>query len=190
MRLYFMQSERIGFRIWSPADLGLAVALWGDARVSGLIGGPFTEQQVRERLELEISTQESSGFQYWSIFRLQDDVHLGCCGLRPHPGDDALELGFHLLFEHWGQGYGSEAASAVMNHAFGRLGVEALFAGHHPENQTSARLLQRLGFRHVSDELYPPTGLVHPSYRLTREQFALDEAGDGQASGSNFRESN
>lgn len=105
MHAYFMRSERVGFGIWSPADLELAIALWGDARVTGLIGGPFTKQQVRERLELEISTQESAGFQYWPIFRLRDDVHLGCCGLRRSPGDDALEIGFHLLFEHWGQGY-------------------------------------------------------------------------------------
>ena len=175
MHAYFMRSERVGFGIWSPADLELAIALWGDVRVTGLIGGPFTKQQVRERLELEISTQESAGFQYWPIFRLRDDDHLGCCGLRRSPGDEALEIGFHLLFEHWGQGYASEAARAVVDHAFGALGVEELVAGHHPKNRVSGRLLERLGFRHVSEELYAPTGLLHPSYRLTREQFALDK---------------
>jgi hypothetical protein len=29
-------------------------------------------------------------------------------------------------------------------------------------------MLRRLGFRYTHDELYPPTGLRHPSYVLTR----------------------
>jgi hypothetical protein len=44
--------------------------------------------------------------------------------------------------------------------------VRALFAGHNPANQASRELLARLGFRYTHDELYPPTGLMHPSYRL------------------------
>jgi hypothetical protein len=28
-------------------------------------------------------------------------------------------------------------------------------------------VLEKLGFRHTHDELYPPTGAEHPSYRLT-----------------------
>lgn len=54
-RHYFLKTDRLGFSIWSPADLPLAMALWGDTNVSALIGGPFTEQQVEERLEGEIA---------------------------------------------------------------------------------------------------------------------------------------
>ncbi|MGH7566503.1 MAG: GNAT family N-acetyltransferase [Gemmatimonadota bacterium] len=171
MRSYFMCTKRIGFGIWSLADIDLATALWGDVRVTRFIGGPFTDRKVRERLDLEISTRESAGYQYWPIFRLRDDTHLGCCGLRPHPGQDILEIGFHLRREHWGQGYASEAAVAVRDHAFRGLGVGRLFAGHHPENRSSRGLLERLGFRYSGDTLYPPTGLLHPSYLLTREEF-------------------
>jgi len=59
-----------------------------------------------------------------------------------------------------------EAARGVIRHAFGALGCRALFAGHHPQNTESMRLLEKLGFRHTHDELYPPTGLMHPSYLL------------------------
>ena len=42
-----------------------------------------------------------------------------------------------------------------------------MFAGHHPDNQASRRLLTRLGLRYTHDERYPPTGRDHPSYLLT-----------------------
>jgi [ribosomal protein S5]-alanine N-acetyltransferase len=54
----------------------------------------------------------------------------------------------------------------VIDVAFGELGAPALFAGHHPENASSRRTLETLGFRYVQHELYPPTGLQHPCYVL------------------------
>jgi RimJ/RimL family protein N-acetyltransferase len=56
-------------------------------------------------------------------------------------------------------------------YAFETLGVKELFAGHNPSNAASRLLLTRMGFRYVRDEYYPPTGLNHPSYILTAEQF-------------------
>jgi RimJ/RimL family protein N-acetyltransferase len=83
-------------------------------------------------------------------------------------GHRQLELGFHLRPEHWGKGLATEAARAAIAFAFDRLRSEELFAGHHPANAASARTLRKLGFRYSHDELYPPTGLRHPSYVLAR----------------------
>ena len=60
-------------------------------------------------------------------------------------GGGAFEIGFQLRFEHWGEGYASEAARAVISYAFRTLGI--------------------------SRESYALTGLFHPSYRLTRGAF-------------------
>jgi len=164
---WFMTTERLGFRTWTEGDFELAWGLWGDPRVTRLIGGPFTAAQVRERLAEEIATLQSAGVQYWPIFRLADGAHVGCCGLRPRPGEDGvLELGFHLRFEQWRNGYALESAHRVIEHAFGPLGCRSLFAGHHPRNTDSARLLERLGFQATHDELYAPTGLMHHCYTL------------------------
>jgi RimJ/RimL family protein N-acetyltransferase len=54
-----------------------------------------------------------------------------------------------------------------MAYAFDVLEVNALFAGHHPDNKVSRALIERLGFAYTHDEFYAPTGLHHPSYRLT-----------------------
>jgi ribosomal-protein-alanine N-acetyltransferase len=166
---YFLRSARLGFRAWTGRDFDLAMKVWGDARVTRFVGGPFSDEAVREKLEKEVETMRARGVQYWPMFRLEDGAHVGCAGLKPSRlGDDVLETGFYLRPEHWGRGYATEAARAVMEHAFGALGVRALFAAHHPENEDSRRVILRLGFRYSHLEFYPPTGLQHPGYILDR----------------------
>ncbi len=180
MSRYFITTRRLGFRLWSEEDVALALGLWGDPAVTRLIDarGKLSEEQVRERLAQEIATQRQHGIQYWPIFLLENDTHVGCCGLRPH--DEAkgiLEIGFHIRSAHWGQGYATEAARAVMEFAFGTLHATALFAGHNPKNTVSRHVLERLGFGYTHDEFYPPTGLKHPSYLLRAGDFALGGSG-------------
>ncbi len=164
---YFLRTSRLGFRIWTEADLDLALGLWGDAEVTRLIGGPFSREQVRRRLEQEIINQETYGIQYWPLFFLTDHAHAGCCGLRPYRREPHVyELGFHIRRVYWGQGLAAEAGQAVITFAFERLGAASLFAGHHPDNAASRRVLIKLGFRYTHDEIYAPTGLDHPSYQL------------------------
>jgi len=166
---YFLTTERLGFHHWTPEDLPLAMALWMNPEVTRLIGGPLSPELVEERLRREIELQESLGVQYWPIFLRATGEHVGCAGLRPYQRTtDIYELGFHLLPASWNKGLAQEAARAVIDYAFTTLGARGLFAGHHPENAASRRVLEKLGFRYTHDELYAPTGLMHPSYFLDR----------------------
>lgn len=163
-------TTRLYFSTWSDTDPELAHALWGDPVVTKWIGGPLSEEAIRERLARECELLEESGVQYWPIFLGGTDEHAGCCGLRPYrPSERIYELGFHLRPEFWGRGYATEVARATIDFAFGTLGASALFAGHHPHNTASRRLLEKLGFRYTHDEFYPPTGLEHRSYLLGRD---------------------
>jgi [ribosomal protein S5]-alanine N-acetyltransferase len=166
-RPYFLTTNRLGFSSWNEDDLPLAIMLWSDPRVSAFIGGPFTEEDVSARLHREIEMELSCKVQYWPVFLLQDGELAGCAGLRPY-GDDEhiLELGFHFRPAYWGRGLAEEAARAVIALAFETLALKALFAGHHPENAASERLLKKLGFRFTHQEIYPPTGLLNPAYLL------------------------
>jgi [ribosomal protein S5]-alanine N-acetyltransferase len=166
---YFLISARLGFRTWSEEDFPLATQLWGDPEVTAFIGGAFTSDMVRARLENEVALMRSCGLQYWPVFLLKNDDFVGCAGLRPHDPDRRIfELGIHLRRSFWGQGLAKEAANAIIEYGFNTLGAEALFAGHHPANETSRHLLSKLGFVRTHEELYPPTGLMHPSYLLCK----------------------
>ncbi|CAB1074949.1 hypothetical protein D1AOALGA4SA_2769 [Olavius algarvensis Delta 1 endosymbiont] len=171
---YFLKSKRLGFRQWREDDLALAMEFWGDFEVTRFFDGrgQWSRKEVSERLALEIKTDNEHGVQYWPIFRLETDGHVGCCGLRPYDTPAGIyEIGFHIRSNLWRQGYAREAADAVIAYAFSALGAEALFAGHNPVNKISRRLLKQLNFRYTHDEFYPPTGLDHPSYELSAHEY-------------------
>jgi RimJ/RimL family protein N-acetyltransferase len=164
---YFLKSPRLGFLTWAMEDIPLALRLWGSPEVTKTFGGPFSDQQIHERLNREIANQLAYNLQYWPVFLLTNAEFAGCCGLRPYNLEKQFfELGFHFLPQFWGKGLASEAAQAVISYAFGPLALKGLFAGHHPQNAASARVLQKLGFHYTHDELYAPTGLMNPSYFL------------------------
>ena len=85
------------------------------------------------------------------------------------PDEDIFEIGFHLCSPYWGHGYATEAARTVIDYAFEKLQVKGLFAGHNPGNALSKNTLMKLGFQYIHDEYYRPTGLLHPSYILLRD---------------------
>ncbi|WP_105616287.1 GNAT family N-acetyltransferase [Vallitalea okinawensis] len=173
MRLYFLKSERLGFSKWEKEDLELAVGLWGDYNVTQLLDsrGKLSKEQVKERLEKELNLEKEYGVQYWPIFNLKTEEHIGCCGLRPYDlSNNIMEIGFHLKKAHWGQGYAYEAAQRVIAYVFSETNCRGLFAGHNPMNIGSRKLLEKLGFVYTHEEYYPGTGLHHPSYILNHSR--------------------
>jgi len=168
----FLTTERLEFRTWQPEDIDLALALWGDPEVARFLyaGGPPSRAAIEARLAREISMQAEHGMQYWPIFLRRGGAHVGCAGLRPYRLEQGiLEFGIHLRPAFFRQGIATEAGLAVIAYAFEKIGARALFAGHHPDNLASRGMMQKHGFRYTHDELYPPTGLLHPSYLLERE---------------------
>ena len=163
---YFLKSERLGFGYWDEEDMELAWGLFGDPEVSRYVGGPFSREQVAARVRSEIVSQERIGAQYWPLFTLSGGEFVGCCGLKSRPEPGCYEMGFYLIRGAHGKGYAKEAALRVFGYAFGKMCAKALYAGHNPRNEASRALLGKLGFVQTGEELYPPTGLMHPLYRL------------------------
>lgn len=83
------------------------------AAVTKFIGGPFSEQQIEDRLNKEVETRKNCGIQYWPIFLLETASYVGCAGLRPYPASaGAFELGIHLRPEFWRRELAEEAGRA------------------------------------------------------------------------------
>jgi [ribosomal protein S5]-alanine N-acetyltransferase len=165
-----LSTERLFLRIWEENDFGFARSLWGDADVMTFLGGPLTDEKVRDKMHAEMACFDKHGVQYWPIFENRSDEFVGCCGLRPwaYTPPEGHELGFHLVKAKWGRGYACEIAQGVVQHAFEKLQLPVLRAGHHPEHVNSQKILLKLGFKFVDEVFYKPTGLMHPTYELRR----------------------
>ncbi len=173
MRDFFMKTERIGFSKWNEEDIDLAIQLWGDKEVTQFIcaTGVFTDEDIHQRLKTEIVNDKQLHIQYWPIFKRSTEELIGCCGIHPSQSEiQSYELGFHLCKKFWGMGYASEAAKAVINYSFETLKAKKLYAGHHPQNKASEKLLTKLGFLYAGGNYFKPTGLYHLWYELVNNK--------------------
>src|SRR5205814_3833493 len=119
--------------------------------------------QAAEFLERSIHAFEVDGFGHLAVIRKGDGVGVGRCGLlvwetdpwRPSTRAGAtrqteVEIGWMLGAGYWGQGYATEAATAVRDYAFEQLGLPRLVCLIYPDNQPSIRVAEELGMQRES----------------------------------------
>jgi RimJ/RimL family protein N-acetyltransferase len=87
------------------------------------------------------------------LVTLPNGAIIGACGVEPREGRGP-ELGYWLGTHYWGQGYATEAARAVIDHAFSELGCEELQSGARISNPASRRVLEKCGFQWCGVGLY------------------------------------
>jgi RimJ/RimL family protein N-acetyltransferase len=75
------------------------------------------------------------------------------------------EIGYWIARAHWGQGYATEAATAMRDWVSQTFGCRAIVAGHFADNDASGRVLVKCGF------LY--TGEVQSRFSLARGEDAM-----------------
>lgn len=86
-------------------------------------------------------------FFQWGVARLEDDRIIGTCTLFAiNEAQGRAEVGYALGHEFWGRGYMNEALTALVDFAFGTLGMRRLEADVDPRNAGSTHALERLGF--------------------------------------------
>ena len=74
-----------------------------------------------------------------------DGTPIGMCSVDLR--EDGLELGYWLGVAYWGHGFATEAARALIDHAFGDLDHETLISGARVNNPASRRVLEKCGFQ-------------------------------------------
>jgi RimJ/RimL family protein N-acetyltransferase len=104
-----------------------------------------------------------------------DGAVLGCCGIGKRDGEHP-EVGYWLGVPFWGKGYATEAARALIDHAFGELGYDVLVSGARVSNPASRRVLQKCGFEWTGVGLYRIRALASSApvdrFRLDRGLWA------------------
>lgn len=171
---YFLETSELGFRNWLPDDFPLAKALWSEPQVTQTIfeNGPLTDEEIKDKLILEMATVKKFGVQLWPFFRLEDGEFIGVCGLSPYLLFEGIfEMSVQIIPKYWNNGYGYKACNSMIEHTFNTLNIKSIFAGHHPNNLIAASLLKKLKFRFTHMEYYQPTGVNHNSYILNAEEF-------------------
>lgn len=164
-----LHTERLVIRDWTPADAEAALAIYGVEEVSRWLT-PDAEP-VRDLATMHSVLADWLAAQptleppvgRWAIARREDDQVIGGLVIRYLPSDEEdLEIGWHLRPDTWGQGYATEAATALIRWAF-EVGVDELYAIARPENQGAIAMARRMGMQWVgeTEKYYGLTLLVY-----------------------------
>ncbi len=93
-----------------------------------------------------IASYEKFGFGSYLVEMKETGASMGMCGLIKREALDYVDIGYAFLPEFWAKGYALEAASAVMTYARVTLGLKRIVAITSLDNQSSIRLLEKIGF--------------------------------------------
>jgi RimJ/RimL family protein N-acetyltransferase len=140
-------TPRLVLREMTDADLDDMAALLGDENVMRYYPRPRTRSEAREWIERNQRRYREDGFGLWVMNVRGSSEFVGDCGLTIQRVDDVdeLEVGYHVKTSLQGQGYATEAATAVRDFARDVLGARRLVAIINPLNVPSQRVAAKIG---------------------------------------------
>ncbi|MEQ1942982.1 GNAT family N-acetyltransferase [Mesorhizobium sp. VNQ89] len=107
---------------------------------------------------------------------------IGFIGLHPVeiPGiasDGTFEIGWRLVPEHWGKGYASEGANALLAFGFTELGLAEIISFAVWSNTRSTSVMERIGMQRDPSGDFDHPKVIDPAlkrhvlYRIRREEW-------------------
>jgi RimJ/RimL family protein N-acetyltransferase len=142
-------SERLHLREWQASDRAPFAAMSADPAVMRYLRALPTREACDAWIDLQIGHQTNHGCCLWAAEMRQTGVFIGAVGLLhvtfAASFTPAVEIGWRLTREAWGQGLATEAAKAALAFGFGDLGCDEIVAYAAPANQASQNVMKKLG---------------------------------------------
>ncbi|MEV6282179.1 GNAT family N-acetyltransferase [Kribbella sp. NPDC051770] len=166
-----LSTERLLLRGWTDADKEPFAALNADPAVMEHFPATMAPEDSYAMVDRMTRQMDEWGFGLWAAEVRETGRFIGFIGLS-RPSFDAhfmpaVEIGWRLSKDAWGNGYATEGARAALAHGFGSAGLDEIVSFTATTNLPSQRVMQRIGMTH--DE---PGDFDHPrlpdGHRLQR----------------------
>lgn len=149
-RAVVLETERLMLRQPTLVDVKAIAAVVADKRVSinlRRVPHPYTLDDATTFVTSVASTLDT-------VFLIEHErTVVGLVGIS-WKDENAPELGYCLGVDHWGKGYATEAARAVIDYAFEEYAIEHLISGARVLNPASRHVLEKCGFQWTGVELH------------------------------------
>ena len=140
-KIIIAETERLILRRYTKEDLqDLFEYLSDQVVVEYEPYKPLTFDETKENLEWRIGTDEMIAVELKDSRKMIGNVYMGKREF------DSLEIGYVFNRNYWGQGYAAESCKALIQQAFSN-GIHRIYAECDPENKSSWKLLEALGFQ-------------------------------------------
>jgi RimJ/RimL family protein N-acetyltransferase len=174
MSTVILETERLILRQFHIFDEESLHGVFGDPEVMRYGPGVQTRVWIGEWLSNCLENYQKLGFGPWAVVLRSVSTVIGYAGLFHFPeidGQPEIEVGYRLARSHWGQGFATEAVTAIRDYAFHVLCLPRLIALIDPQNTASIRVAEKIGMRYEKeamlegytypDHIYSITNLVH-----------------------------
>lgn len=145
-----LRTERLVLRRWTAADRAPLSELNADPEVMRYFPATLSAAQTDHFIDVADARLAHDGFGLWAVET--DGAFIGYAGLaRPsfHAAfTPTVDISWRLARHAWGFGYATEAARAVLDDGFSRIGLSEVVAYTTHTNQRSRAVMQRLGMTH------------------------------------------
>jgi RimJ/RimL family protein N-acetyltransferase len=192
-----LTTDRLILRTWKPSDIPLMAAISSDPLVMEHF--PATQDIAATQALIDHINQHYEKFGYTAYALETKDTHefIGFVGLSHPPfeipnfqpkGLPIVEIGWRLSSNHWGHGYATEAAKAVLHYAFTELNLSEIISFTVVANIKSRRVMQKIGLHHSETDDFNHPKLEensplkrHVLYRITRDNYRANQIIDKES---------
>ncbi len=165
-----IETPRLVLRPLRLDDAEVLLPMYADAetmRYMGVDAYGGTAADLRATLEMRLEVYRRDGFGLLATELRDTGEFIGRCGhLRWNVGGTVeTEVGYLISRAHWGKGYATEAARALLYDGFAHLDVWRLISLIHPLNVASQRVALHNGLRYEGEVTIPeiPVRPVFPA---------------------------
>jgi RimJ/RimL family protein N-acetyltransferase len=177
-----LTTDRLLMRQWRDSDREPFAAMNADPAVMAHFPALQTREQSDALIDRNIPEIDGRGWGLWAVEVKDTGRFIGFTGLSVPSFEahfmPAVEIGWRLAKEAWGNGYATEAARATLAHGFGPAGLTEIVSFTTTTNLPSQRVMQRIGMVHDEpgdfDHVRLPDGHPlqrHVLYRIDRAQW-------------------
>ena len=154
-----LETRRLILRPFRETDLDPYARICSDPEVMRYIGpgSTLSREDAWRSMALILGHWQLRGYGMWAAEDKRTGAFVGRIGLYNPEGWPALEVGWLIERNRWGQGLATEGGAAAMQFAFERLNLPHLSSVIHPLNRASIRVAEKLGM--MQERIAPLNGI-------------------------------
>ena len=164
--MIILETKRLFLRRQIIEDLDALWALYCNPNITRFIpDAPRSREEAKEELEWHMHGHpEHPELGLWATIYKETGKFIGRCGLLPWTIEEQydVEVAYTIAEEYWGQGFGTEAAQAILQYGFEKLNLSRLICLIEPENIASQCIAQKMGMSLEKKVDLPLDGVNYP----------------------------
>ena len=175
-----IETPRLILRRWAAADLSPFAQMNRDPEVMKWMPQNLDRDQSDHLAAYADGLFEQYGFGLFVLQLKVGNEFVGFTGLSvprfTAPFTPCVEIGWRVAQAHWGQGYATEAAQAVLGLSFGQWGLKEVVSFTTAGNLSSRRVMEKIGMLRSPKEDFdhPSLGVDSPLKRHVLYRLGID----------------